>query len=671
MQAALVTREGFADARAVLRRVAAKSIAPRENLTVSQWSDAKMHLTSKSGAKTGRWVTDNNPPLREPMDCMSARSSVQDVALMFPIQFGKSAVATNVIGYCMDHDPGPIMYALPGEVSMTKWINQKLNPMVEACDAVREALTSVSSRDSSNTRTFKDFLGGQLYVEHAGSPLRLKSTSVFRLIVDEVDEFAANLIGGGDPMKMLEGRTSAFPMNYKRLYISTPELLGVSRIHGLFMKGDQRRYHVPCPHCGEMQHLEWKGLHWSDGGKRAWYVCRENGCIIEEHHKRQMIAFGRWVAENPGAEIRSYHINCLYYQPDLGPSWAKLAEEWIDAQTDPEKLKTFVNDRLAEPWEDPAMRRAKFNIIKDRAEPYALRRAVASVLAVTAGVDTQDSRLAVHITGWGRGMASWTLDYVELPGDPEAGEVWNSLVELLSRPIEHEWGGVLHVLATAIDAGGHRTASVKDFVRARRITRPMCIFGSTQNNAPMLGKGKLEDVKASGKTDRRGLLVYQVGTVAIKHQLYARLSTDHDKQAADRLVHLSDDLDDFYFNGLVSEVYNPKKNRFEKKTGVRNEPLDTYTYSYAAALHPELRLHRHNRDDWDKRERELREMARPGAVQAATERLAAASRSRDEQDEPAPSLDGRRDPVPMPAPMPQSRSRSDDSDLFSPISMIG
>lgn len=671
MQSAPITREGYADVRALLRRVASKSIAPRENLTVSQWADAKIHLTTKSGAKAGRWVTDNNPPLREPMDCMSARSPVKDVALMFPIQFGKSAIGTNVVGYCMEHDPGPIMYALPGEVSMRKWINQKLNPMLEACEAVRNTLVSLSSRDASNTREFKDFLGGQLNIEHAGSPQRLKSSTVFRLIVDEVDEFARNLLGGGDPMKMLEGRTSAYPLNYKRLYISTPELLGVSRIHDMFMKGDQRRYHVPCPHCGEMQHLEWKGLQCSEGGKRAWYVCRENGCIIEEHHKRQMIAFGRWVAANPDGEIRSYHINCLYYQPDLGPSWATMAQDWIEAQGDPEKLKTFVNDRLAEPWEDPSMRRAKFNIIKDRAEPYALRRAPAGVLAVTAGVDTQDNRLAAHITGWGRGMASWTLDYVELPGDPEAGEVWESLVELLSRPIEHEWGGTLHVLATAIDAGGHRTASVKDFVRSRRITRPMCIFGSPQNNAPMLSKGKLEDMKTSGKTDRRGLVIYQVGTVAIKHQLYARLSTDHDKQAADRLVHLSEELDDFYFNGLVSEVYNPRKNRFEKKNGVRNEPLDTYTYSHAAAHHPELRLHRHNRDDWDRKERDLRDLGRPGAIQAASERIAAAARARDEQDEPVPALDGRRDPVPMPAPLPKPRPRGDDSDLFSPISMIG
>ena len=42
----------------------------------------------------------------------------------------------------------------------------------------------------------------------------------------------------------------------------------------------------------------------------------------------------------------------------------------------------------------------------------------------------------------------------------------------LTRAIEHASGGTLRVQATAIDAGGHRTEAVKNFVRARRIRRP-------------------------------------------------------------------------------------------------------------------------------------------------------------------------------------------------------
>lgn len=590
----------FANPRVHGFRAMARALAPRKPMTVSQWADLERRLSSKGSAQAGQWRTDTNPPLREPMDCMSARSTVREVVLMFPIQFGKTEVAINALGYCMDYDPGPVMVCLPGEVSMNKWVAQKLNPAIDESPAMKRALTSVASRDAANTRTFKDFAGGQLYIEHAGSPSRLKSTSVRTLIVDEVDEFANNLSGGDDPLEMLNGRTSAFPATFKRLYISTPQIKGISRIESLWNKSDQRRYFVPCPHCGHMQHLEWRGLHWSADGSEVWYVCQECGAHIEEHHKADMIRQGEWQATNPGAKVRGYHINCLYYQFGLGPRWADLVEMWREAQNDPARLKTFINDRLAEPWEDAAMRAVRHNAIADRAEPYPLRQAPRGALVVTAGIDTQDNRLAVHIVGWGRGLAFWTLDYVELMGDPADDAVWAALTDLLNRPIEREGGGTLRVEAMCQDAGGHRTEAVKAYVRERRVKRPLAIFGAVPNNAPVLSKGKLVDVDWKGRSDKRGVMIHHVGTVGAKHWLYSRLSADADKQPEDRLTHFSDQLPAEFFTGLVGEIYNPSKNRFENKRGARNEPLDTWVYAFAAAHHPELRLHRATKTDWDR-----------------------------------------------------------------------
>lgn len=630
--------QDYADAAQLVHQALARALAPRKPLTVSQWADLNRRLSSKGSAMgNSAWRTERNPPLREPMDAMSARSTAKDVVLKFPIQFGKTEVAINTLGYTMEHYPGPVMVCLPGEVSLQKWVAQKLNPMIEETPAVRELLTSTASRDGANRREFKDFAGGQLYIEHAGSPQRLKSTTVRTLLVDEVDEFASNLTSGDDPLEMLNGRTSAFPGTYKRLYISTPGLKGVSRIDQLYEKSDQRRVYVPCPHCQTEQPLEWAGLHWAPGGHGVHYVCRECGAQIDEHHKTAMILAGRWVAENPGAKIRGYHINCLYYQIGLGPRWADLVEMWLDAQNDPAKLKTFINDRLAEAWEDPSMRAVKHNAIADRAEGYALRTAAAGVLVITAGIDTQDNRLAVHLVGWGRGMAFWTIDYVELPGDPADDAVWTSLTELLNTPILHASGAQLKVEAMANDAGGHRTEAVKDFVRQRRVRRPMAIFGAVPNNAPVLSKGKLHDVDWKGRSDKRGVMVYHVGTVAVKHWLYSRLSTDADKAPESRLCHLSDQLPGEFFQGLVSETYNPAKNRFEKRRGARNEPLDTWVYAYAAAHHPELRLHRYTRADWDRIEAAV--LARVQTPQPVT----------DAEPKPQPA------PQQQPAPRPIAR----------------
>lgn len=590
---------------------ASRAIAPRKPMTVSEWADAKRWLSSKASPKPGRWRTDNNPPLREPMDCMSARSPVQDVVLIFPIQFGKSEFETNTLGYIMDQAPGPVMVCLPGEVSMNKWINQKLNPLIEETDAVREALTSTNSRNAANQKDFKDFAGGQLYIEHAGTPSRLKQTTVRYLLVDEFTDFANQLRSGDDPEKMLEGRTSAYPTRYKRAYVSTPGVRGLCRTAEKWEKSDQRRYHVGCPHCGEGQPLEWDGLKWqrdtAGNVTQAWYVCRECGAMIEEHHKRQMLkdakagGTARWVAAHPERKLRGYHLNCLYYQPGMGPTWVSCAQMFLDAKDDPAKLKTFVNDRLAEPWEDKSLKAVKANILQDRAEAYPLRVAPMGVVWITAGIDTQDDRLEVQIIGWGHGRRAWTLDYAVLWGDPQQAEVWVQLTDLLNRPIEHACGALLPVSAAAIDGRGHRTQAVKDYVRKSLIRRAMSIYGAKAANALPLGRPKREDTDHTGKTAADGsLLTWQVGTVAIKHTFFRRLASDAEQAERDRRwVRFSDELPREYFAGLVSEVFDPTKGRYRKKGSARNEPLDTWVYAYAATENPELRLHRYSTADWD------------------------------------------------------------------------
>lgn len=609
-----------------LFEVAAKAIAPRRPMTVSQWADTHRILSSKASAMPGRWVTARNPMLAEPMDSMSATSLVREMVAVLPIQFGKSEIETNIIGYTMCEDPGPIMVVLPGEVSMNKFINQKLNPLLEETPACEKALTSTVSRNSSNTRGFKDFAGGQLYMEHTGNAKRLKSTSAKLVLVDEYDSVASSLPSGDDPDALLDGRNSAFPATSKRASVGTPEIKSLSRLEAKYEKSDQRLYHVPCPHCDHMHPLTWEGFHWSVGtdGKvtRAWCVCPECGAEIEEHHKDRMVDAGCWVARYPERSIRGYRANFLYYRFALGPRWAEMAQVWVDAQGDIAAIKTFVNDRRAEAWEDPAMRAVRHNAIAERAEPYALRFAPMGVLVITAGVDTQDNRLAVQIVGWGRGMAFWVLDYVEFMGDPADEAVWVTLTELLNRPIAHESGATLRVESVAIDMGGHRTEAVKHYVRQKLTRRPMAIYGAKHNNAPVLGKGKLSDVDWRGRYDKRGVMTYQVGTVGIKHWLFGRLSTDAGRPREERLTHFSDALEPSYFAGLVSETYDPRKNRFEKKRGARNEPLDTWDYAFAAAHHQELRLHRYTRADWDRLAQRLSAMGEPDARSPAVSLIA-------------------------------------------------
>jgi phage terminase large subunit GpA-like protein len=612
----------YASAAVRVNNTVARSIEPRKVLTVSQWADAERFTSSKEGPIEGQWDTNRNPPLREPMDCMSRGSGVHEMCAKLPIQFGKTNIEVNVIGYAIDHDPCPMIVFLPDDLTKDAWTLQKFNPMIENTPAVRNKLTTTASRSTANQAAFKDFLGGQIFVEHGKTATRMSLKTARRVLVDEIDKFVAQLATGEDPLKLIRGRVSAFPSSYQIAYVGSPGVRGVSRMEELWEESDQREYHVPCPHCGVMQPLTWSGLQWTPNATDCWYVCRYNGCVIREASKTEMIARGHWVAKHPGRRIRGYHINCLYYQFGLGPRWLDLVREWIDAQKDLAALQVFVQERLAEAWEDPALRRVKHNVIADRAEPYKIKHAPRGVIEITAGVDVQGNRLVYQIVGWGRGNRSWTLDYDELFGNPieddgsgNLAPVWTALTDRLNRAIEHECGAQIRIASVAIDMR-HCGEDVKMYVRRNLVRRPMAIYGAKANNAPPLGKPKLVDLNWRGQSEKRGLKAYQVGTVEIKQLLYRRLAADGDpkkvageaveKTAADRLVHFSEELGKDFFAGIVSEVFDPKLNRFVKrKGGVRNEPLDTWAYACAASMHPELRLHRRTLAEWDAAERRL------------------------------------------------------------------
>jgi phage terminase large subunit GpA-like protein len=655
---------GLASAHDVMYAAFKRTVAPRRKSLVSAWATEHRRLSPKGSAEPFPWNNMRNPLQVEIMDCGSASWAVTDMVAILPIQFGKSEIEANILGYTITENPMPIIVALPGEVSMNKFIDQKLNPLIDETEAIQKALVSLNTRESSNRRTFKDFEGGQLYIEHAGDAKRLKSTSAGLVLGDEFSSFANELRSGDDPVALLDGRTTAFT-RAKRIKVGTPETEGNCRLSDAWEVSDQRKFHIECPDCKHTQPMEWSGLQWTPDANECWYACRACEFKIEEYQKTELIAdaFRRnrageqgigWVPKFPERKARGYRANGLYYPAGLGLTWLGMIREFLAALNDPAALKTFLNDRLAETWKSKAT--PKEAELRDRTEPYRLRTAPHGVLAVTAGVDTQDNRLAVVILGWGRGLTCWVLDYIELPGDPAEPQVWTALTDLLNRPVQHASGAMLRVEAVAIDAGGHRTEDVKHFARQRRVRRPMAIFGSRSANAPVLGRPVWQDVNWQGKVDKKGVQTYQVGGIEITHRLYAWLGADTEKEPDKRRIHLSAELDDAFLGGLVSEVWNPRKGRYDHRKGApRNEPLDTVKYAYAAAHHHELRLHRHTAADWDAREKRLRESADPLAVPAMDSR---------ETSEPVAGAD-------VPPPEHAGTNVPRESNAPAPVSAVG
>lgn len=603
-----------ADAFLITYAAVEKSVRPKAKLTVSEWADTHRVLSAEGSSEKGPWKTSRTPYLREIMDCLSVDSPDELVAFMKPSQVGGTEAGSNWIGYIMHHAGGPCAVVMPTERSLNDWVSQKFDPMAQDTPAIAEALAKRSNRSSDNNSQRKKFTGGMLYLKTAGSTAELKSTSLRYALPDELDEWDWTTTQG-DPLGLLRVRLTTYP-DRKLFAPSTPTMKDASRIEELFLGGDQRHYQVACPHCGELQHLKWSNLRWQKdlaNPRRllaVHYYCEHNGCQIEEHHKTDMLrehGYGgkaRWVPDAPDAPYKSYHLNSLYSPIGLGLTWMELAYEWIEAQDDPAKMMRFVNTRLGETFADRS-HDIKPNALIARAEPYALRTLPLGCLVLTAGVDTQDDRLEIQILGHGRDEKTWTIDYHVIPGNPADDKPWDALADYLSAKFINRFGTELRIESVAVDTGGHHTHAVYNFVRtasSKGVVRAIAIKGASTTGRSILGKPSLQDVNRRGLTMKRGVALYTIGTDTAKHLIYNRLNGDKDKDPSERKVHFSTELEPSFYDQLVAETFNPRKNRWELKKGKRNEVLDTYVYAIAASHHPELYLHKWKKGDWDSRQ---------------------------------------------------------------------
>ena len=336
----------------LVRRAYVEGLRPDPREPMSEWADKYRVLNQTYAAEPGRWRTERTPYLREIMDAFSPTARCEFVAVMKGAQLGFTEILTNMLGYIIHRAPGPAMMVQPTQNLAKRFSKQRLATMIDDVPVLRGKVADPRARDSGNTTMAKNFDGGVLFLAGANSAADLRSAPVRYLLLDEVDAYPYDVDDEGDPIELAVNRTKTFARR-KVLIGSTPTVKDVSRVEREFLKGDQRFFEVPCPHCETPQALEWQHVKWDKDEhdqhdpETAFYACPHCGGKIEEHHKKPMLAQGQWVARKPENNLsdrrRSYHINSLYSPWE---SWASLVYKFLDAQRDPHLLKTFINTAL-------------------------------------------------------------------------------------------------------------------------------------------------------------------------------------------------------------------------------------------------------------------------------------------------------------------------------------
>jgi phage terminase large subunit GpA-like protein len=185
------------------------------------------------------------------------------VVVMKGAQVGFTECGNNWLGFIVRHAPGPALAVQPTVELAKRFSQQRVDPLIEDSPALREKVAPARARDSGNTVLSKEFPGGILVLTGANSAVGLRSMPARYLFLDEVDAYPASADEEGDPVALAEARTRTFAWRRKVLLGSTPTIQGLSRIEHEYQASDQRRFFVPCPHCGAMQWLRFERLRWA------------------------------------------------------------------------------------------------------------------------------------------------------------------------------------------------------------------------------------------------------------------------------------------------------------------------------------------------------------------------------------------------------------------------
>ena len=279
-----------------------EGLAPDPELTVSEWADRHRVLSSRASAEPGRYRTDRTPAMRAVMDALSPSHPAERIVFMKAAQVGATEAGNNWIGYVIDQVPGPMLAVQPTVELAKRNSRQRIDPLIEESLRLRERVQPARARDAGNTVLSKEFRGGILILTGANSAVGLRSIPARYLFLDEIDAYPPSADQEGDPVALAEARSLTFAHRRKVFLVSTPTLKGLSRIEQAYERSDQRRYFVPCPHCGHRQWLRFERLRWEpERPETAHYLCEGCEAPIEERHKTTMFAAGEW---RPTAEAR-------------------------------------------------------------------------------------------------------------------------------------------------------------------------------------------------------------------------------------------------------------------------------------------------------------------------------------------------------------------------------
>lgn len=519
-----------------MNEVFSDTMRPRFTGRIEDWAREQIELSSKESMEfAGPYDPELNPVPLILFD-FAMSDEWDECYVMKSSQSGFTLVCLVLITFWVANFRRNILYAIDSLNEVRRISKERLLPMLEKS----EAASAEISEDPDDTTTLTISLKGQtIYLGGAGSVGAQANKSIGLAIVDETDTY-----------KMSKTRTESHPAfliaDRLKKVLTDSFYVALSKpdqwedfINQEYLTGTRHICFVPCPHCQEFQEIKWEGIrfdHCKDehGGWDTERVSRETymrcaSCEgrIEENQKPEMIRRREWRRTNYGQDKHkpkprraSIHTSDLYSTFPKS-SWGVLANEWIEAMSDTDKLDNFRRGRLGLP-----VRRREVNVTESHLHAmlgsYQHGHCPIKPDIVTIASDVQADVYKWSRWGWHlERNEGWLIDYGQTISE-------NDLIKQANLPvIVDNWGETAEehrfnpIVLTGFVDEGHKTFTIRSFCLSTEFTVGDHTF---LRFYPCKGVGSSGTELMAEKTflteDRRPVPVVHFKDSAIKTLLY-------------------------------------------------------------------------------------------------------------------------------------------------------
>lgn len=416
-----------------LKRAVLPGFQKREPVDPEEW--LPQHVRFPAGSEEAAFDWDEAPYCRGVVTRFWNDPRRRKANLCWAVRLGKTSIVLGLMLWTAENEPTPMSILFPDNDILASGMDDHVDPMMDATPVIRKQLPPPHER---NKRVIR-FDACRVRLASAGKKSSVSGFPARKIFKIEHEKCGTRSSSEADPSARIDSRAAGYPIGVKILEEGSPAEKSVSRVHVMISDPDvmQLWFYVQCPHCKTHQPLEFENVKWdedpvsgrktaSSARQTARYVCTSCGEAIENHHRRDLIQSGKWVAEGEKIDRRGRitgtpvadasdemvfgPLSSLYSLRIAG--WGTVAAEYMRAkaaerQGKLEPLRKFYTETLARVW-DPLQRRTHSHHVAERLvaadhETVSTLPEWTSFLTLTADVGKIGETLVFYwmVTAWG------------------------------------------------------------------------------------------------------------------------------------------------------------------------------------------------------------------------------------------------------------------------------